>query len=176
MHGFKLLLAPALLLAAGLANATNLYDPSVSSTSDLDGSSVVLDGTLSDTNGNAEPWVVQVFAGVGECLRLFVPSAEFAPKLVVVSPDGHVYRDSTSGGSRQPLVRIASAPARGWYTVQVAQVNGVPQNANFELLYGRYTAGNVNCAVTTRALEGARGDGIDQERALPPAAKNPDAP
>jgi len=56
----KSFLVPALLLACGVASATNLFDPSVSSTSTLDGSSIELDGTLHDTNGNPAPWVVEV--------------------------------------------------------------------------------------------------------------------
>jgi hypothetical protein len=171
------LLAPALLLACGLANATNLFDPSVSSTSVLDGSSIELDGTLHDTNGNPAPWVAELYAGVGECVRFFVTTTAFDAKLVVVAPNGTVWRDDDSGGSLRPLVKIASAPVQGWYTVQVAHWAGLPQNANFTLLYGRYTAGNVNCANPTSPFGRTRDD-IAKDPALAPATapKDPDAP
>ena len=148
----KSFLVPALLLACGVASATNLFDPSVSSTSTLDGSSIELDGTLHDTNGNPAPWVVEVYAGVGECVRLFVTTTAFDAKLTVVAPNGAVYRDDDSGGSLRPLVRIANAPSTGWYTVQVAQFSGAPTNANFTLKYARYNGGNPNCAVATTPL------------------------
>jgi hypothetical protein len=147
----KLVLAPALLLAAGFANATNVFDPFVGSGNTLDGGSVPLNGTLHDTNGNPQPWVIQVYAGAGECLRLFVDSAAFDAKLTVVAPDGIVYRDDNGGGRQRPLVKVASA-TQGWYTVQVAHFSGLPQNANFELLYGRFVAGNVNCSQPTAPI------------------------
>ena len=93
---------------------------------------------------------MQLYAGVGECLRLFVSSTAFDSELTVISPNGSVYRDDDSGGSLRPLVQIANAPSQGWYTVQVAHFNGQPINANFTLLYGRYTAGNANCAIPTQ--------------------------
>jgi hypothetical protein len=174
----KLILAPALLLAGGLANATNLFDPSVSSTSILDGSSLELDGTLHDTNGNPAPWVAELYAGRGECVRFFVTTTAFDAKITVIAPNGTVYRDDDSGGSLRPLVKIASAPVQGWYTVQVAHYAGVPQNANFTLLYGRYTAGNVNCANPTSPFGRTRPDEAQKDPSLAaePAAKDPDAP
>jgi hypothetical protein len=174
----KLLLAPALLLACGLASATNLFDPSVSSTSTLDGSSLELDGTLHDTNGNPAPWVAELYAGAGECVRLFVTTTAFDAKLTVVAPNGAVYRDDDGGGSLRPLVKIGSAPVQGWYTVQVAHYAGVPQNANFTLLYGRYVAGNVNCANPTSPFGRTRSDEMLKDPSLEPAQepKNPDAP
>ena len=174
----KYLLAPALLLAYGLASATNLFDPTVSSTTVLDGSSIELDGTLHDTNGNPAPWVAELYAGVGECVRLFVTTTAFDAKLTVIAPNGTVYRDDDGGGSLRPLVKIASAPVQGWYTVQVAHWAGQPQNANFTLLYGRYTAGNPNCANPTPPFARTRGDEAMKDPSLVPAAqpKDPDAP
>jgi len=174
----RLLLAPTLLLACGLASATNLFDPSVSSTSTLDGSSIELDGTLHDTNGNPAPWVVEVYAGVGECLRLFVTTTAFDAKITVMAPNGAVYRDDDSGGSLRPLVKIGGAPVQGWYTVQVAHYAGMPQNANFTLLYGRYTAGNVNCANPTSPFGRTRSDEALKDPSLAPeqVPKDPDAP
>lgn len=146
----KLLLAPALLLAVGFANATDLFDPNVGQTHIPMG--VLLDGTLDDTNGNAEPWVAQLYAGAGECLSLFVDSTEFDAKLVVVAPNGTVFRDDNSGGELRPWVNIDPTPMQGWYTVQVAHTAGLPQNANFQLVYSRYSKDNVNCGTVTHPL------------------------
>jgi len=173
----KSFLAPALLLACGLANATNLFDPSVSSTSTLDGSSLELDGTLHDTNGNPAPWVVEVYAGAGECMRLFVTTTAFDAKITAIAPNGTVYRDDDGGGSLRPLVKI-DRTMQGWYTVQVAHYAGFPQNANFTLLYGRYATGNVNCANPTSPFGRTRGDEVlkDPSQAAAQVPKDPDAP
>jgi hypothetical protein len=128
------ILSMANALAPNPANATNLFDPSVSTTTTIDGSSVRLDGTLNDTNGNSQPWTAELYAAPGECVRLFVNSTNFDSELTVIAPNGNVYRDDDSGGSNRPLVKIASAPNSGWYTVQVAHFNGAAMNSNFTLL------------------------------------------
>ena len=137
------------IFAAGQANATNLFNPVVSTTSVLDGASIELDGTLNDTGANSQPWVAELFAGIGECVRFFVTSTAFDAKLTVITPNGTIFRDDDSGGSLRPLVEINGAPVSGWYTVQVAQFAGQPQNANFALLYGRYNVNNPNCSTPT---------------------------
>ena len=163
-------------LAPLAANATNLFDPTVSSTTTADGSSLELDGTLNDTNGNSQPWTAELYAGAGECLRLFVTSTAFDAKLTVIAPNGTVYRDDDSGGSLRPLVRVASTPVQGWYTVQVAHYAGLPINANFTLLYGRYTAGNPNCAIATTPLFDVTTHSVKDNSVLDMRPKQPDAP
>lgn len=158
------------------AHATNLFDPTVSATTVLDGDSVRLDGTLNDV-GNVRPWTAELYAAPGECLRLFVTSTAFDSKLTVTAPNGQVYRDDDSGGFLRPLVKIANPPVRGWYTVQVAEWTGAPTNANFTLLYGRYTAGNPNCAGGTLPVSGALPEAYkDTSVQVPATPKNNDAP
>ena len=129
------------------ADATNLFDPTISGADTLDDSAVRIDGTLHDTT-DSRPWTAKIYAGTGECLRLSVTSTVFDAKISVISPSGTIYRDDDSGGLLRPLVRINNTQA-GWYAVQVAHYRGVPQNANFTLLYGRYPAFNTNCEVPT---------------------------
>ena len=166
------------LLSVANASATNLFNPVVSSTTTIDGNSVALNGTLNDTNGNSQPWTAELYAAANQCLRLFVTSTAFDAKITVVAPNGSVYRDDDSGGSLRPLVRIASAPVTGWYTVQVAHYAGLPQNANFTLLYGTYTPGNINCAGGTSPLAIGLVPEIIKDRSivLPAEPKNPVAP
>jgi len=133
------------LFAVGQANATNQF-ANFSTSTVLDGGSIELDGTITDSNGNALPWVAELYARAGECVRFFITSTFFDAELTVVSPNGTVFRDDDSGGSLRPLVEIGSAPATGWYTVQVATFNGLPTLNNFALKYGRYPFGNPNCA------------------------------
>ncbi len=140
-------------MTSNFANATtNLYDPSVSSTTTLNGSTVRLDGTLHDTLGNVEHWIINVYSTAGHCLRLFISTTFFDSELVVVAPNGEVYRDDDGGGSNRPLIKIANAPVTGWYTVHVSHYAGLPIDTNFALLYGRYPAGNVNCDGATLPL------------------------
>jgi hypothetical protein len=150
---FKMLVLSAMSILGGLtsihANATNIWDPSLSATTILDGSSIRLDGTILASGGvNHQPWTIDVYASQGQCLRLFVGLEDADSELVVVAPNGTVYRNDDVNGAadRRPLVKIPSAPNSGWYTVHVSPFNGAALNYNFALWYGRYSAGNINCA------------------------------
>jgi len=144
------ILATLAIFGSGQAAATNLFNPTVSTTTVLDGASIELDGTLNDTLANAQPWVAELYVGAGECARFFITTTAFDAKLTVITPNGFVFRDDDSGGSLRPLVEINGAPLAGWYTVQVSQFAGAPQNANFALKYGRYNFGNPNCGTPTQ--------------------------
>jgi hypothetical protein len=157
------------VLASTWAGAsTNMSDASVNTGVKPDVGAVTINGSLHDTNGVAQPWTTQVYAQPGECLRLFVTTTNFDAKLVVLAPNGTVFRDDDSGGSLRPLVKVASAPNFGWYTVQVAQFAGAPTTADFTLKYGRYNGGNPNCANPTTPASNPGG--------APEAAKDPHAP
>ena len=160
--------------------ATNMFDSSVSAATKLDASSVSINGTLHDTNGNTQPWTTQVYAQPGECMRLFVTTTSFDAKMEVIAPNGEVFRDDDSGGSLRPLVEIASAPNFGWYTVQVAHFNGVPQSADFTMKYGRYNNGNPNCAQPTipeaAVPAGTEAATKDVNAVMPAQPRNPYAP
>jgi len=139
-------------LAASHAGATIMYDPSVSTATGIGASSVTINGSMTDIPDFTEPWVGELYAQAGECVRLAVITTLFDSELTVAAPNGTVFRDDDSGGDLKPLVRIASAPVTGWYTVQVAHFSGVPVSANFTLKYARYNGGNPNCAVATAPL------------------------
>jgi len=142
-------LAAMTALASHHAGAMNLFAPIVSNSGVIDGGSIELAGTIHDPALNARPWVGQLYAGIGECLRLEITTTSFDSEITVLSPNGTVYRDDDGNGALRPLVKIANAPASGWYTVQVAQFNGFPVNQPFHMLYGRYLHGNINCAGET---------------------------
>jgi len=171
-------LAAIALLAAQAAGAMNLFAPTVSNSGVLDGGSIDLAGTIHDPGGNARPWVGQLYAGEGECLRLAVSTSAFDAKLTVFAPTGAVYRDDDGNGDLRPLVKIGSAPVSGWYTVQVAQFNGLPVNQPFHMLYGRYIGGNVNCANETVPLivDGAGADAKAAAGIVDSGPEDPAAP
>ena len=175
---------PVLVSLGALASthagaATNLFDPTVSTATKLDASAITLNGTLHDTNGNSQPWTSQFYAQAGDCMRLQVTSANGVDmKMVVVAPNGQVFRDDDSNGNLLPIVKIASAPNFGWYTVQIAHFNGAPQtNLDFVMKYGRYNNGNPNCANPTQPFSLPHGaQAKDPSVALPAQPRNPDAP
>ena len=165
-----------LLASMQAGAATNLVDATASTSRKLDAGALSVNGSLHDTNGNTQPWTAQVYAQQGECLRVFVTSTAFDAQLVVVSPDHRVYRDDDSGGLLRPLVKIGTAPAFGWYTVQVATYDGTPVTADFTLKYGRYDNGNPNCANPTPPLADTRPIPKDPGAAAPSAPREAGAP
>ena len=98
-----------------------------------------------------EPFVAQVFAKEGECLRLDVDSQTQDLALLVSSPSVNLAginddRDF-EGDDFRPLIVIDPVPATGWYTVAVSYFDFGPVVGKFILMYGRYPGGNANCAV-----------------------------
>lgn len=164
--------AALLLAAAGSGSASfasEITDPTVGSCTTTNCSSVeVLGQVFKSTNPNngsvrSKPFVVQAFAGPSECLRFETIYQLQDLELTVVAPDGTVYRDDDSSPlcSVCALVKlVTSSSTRGWYTVHVSHFAGNPVDADFRLLYGRYTAGNPNCSSSTtpamRSLQKSR--------------------
>ena len=79
-------------------------------------------------------------------------------QIVLISPAGSIWKNDDSNDTR-PVI-TARTNAKGHYTVQISQSNGLqPTNSvlNFGLAYGRYVLGTpVNCpnpaAATMAAL------------------------
>lgn|SRR6185295_16597161 len=171
-----------LLFAPAMGSATELFDNTLSSCSTDNCSSLTLPGTILSFGPSAAVFTVDVFAASGECMRLDLSTMPASPidlELVVVAPNGSVFRNDDRAGAsdRRPLVKIGSTPNNGWYTVHIAQFNGSPISANFTLLYGRYSAGNHNCASPTApVLTGASAkDDTTDNAAQAPRANEPGA-
>ncbi|WP_137936491.1 hypothetical protein [Chitinivorax sp. B] len=149
----KCLMVVAMLCGTSSVFAgTEIYDDSVSGCLGINCSSLRIPGTVFNfVNVNARPWVVQLFKGGNECVRIDVDIQFSNLEIVAVSPNGTVYRndDRVAAVDFRPLVNVPPFAANGWYTVQVSAFNGAPVESNFVLLYGRYVAGNPNCVVAT---------------------------
>jgi hypothetical protein len=156
------------LVGPTVASAQNIFDDTVSSCTGANCSSLRIPGTVFSFGPSAGQFVISVFAAPGQCVRLDLISPPHpAPdmELVVIAPDGTVFRNDDRNGAldRRPLVKIGSAPQNGWYTVRVGQFAGVATETNVVLLYGRYPGGNPNCATPTLPLSviNAFGFGVD---------------
>ena len=145
--------AVALLSAPGLASGQNIFDDTVSTCTTDNCSSLRIPATV---------FAFGPSAGISDrCVRESWPSAcaltsrpaHPAPdmELVVVAPNGSVFRNDDRNGAfdRRPLVKIASAPNNGWYTVHVSQFDGAATETTSLLFYGRYPRGNANCGGAT---------------------------
>jgi hypothetical protein len=96
------------------------------------------------------PWVVQVYAAAGECLRLHVTQKVGNVELVAIAPGSH---RAWRNGAASPLLKIRTAQGEaGWFLVQVNDAAGDPRDANFTLRYARYAATNPNCNAPSARL------------------------
>lgn len=144
--------AVALLALPAVAEAgARLFDNSVSTCTTNDCSSQVFGGTVTNPASNNDPWVIQVFAAAGECLRLRVLEQAVDLETTVVAPNGSVFRNDDGGLAPCTLCSLVkfAAPNRGWYTVQVNHFGGTASYSDLQIAYGRYSAGNPNCAAPT---------------------------
>jgi hypothetical protein len=110
------------------------------------------------------PWTAEFFATRNECLRFdttFVSQLAGLFEMVVVSPDGRVFRDFQGGGPTCPLCPLVTIPrtrSSGWYTVWMGATGGgifAPGvEARFEITASRYPRDNPNCEGASSQLTG----------------------
>ena len=147
------------LLCTSSAYASNMWDPSQSTCSTINCSTVPLNGTVLNLTGvvggnNVLPWVGSIWADEGECLRVDLTAMTSGNlEMVVIAPNGTLYRnDNRSPSNSRPLIKIDSTPTVGYYTLQVSTSDGVPATIDFTLLLGRYNTGNANCTTPTPSI------------------------
>ena len=159
----KLAIAAAVLGGGALVQpswaGSQIYANGPSSCTGSNCASTFLNGTYDyDTvNHNANPFVLQVFSGGGECVRIDVTSAGTDLETVLVAPNGTTWRNDDRPGSTNPLVKaLVPSGVRGWYTLSISRYNGGGPRGDFTMAYGRYTSGNPNCSgATSPALAAA---------------------
>jgi hypothetical protein len=130
-------------LGVSAAWAGSQLEDTVSSCSGINCGAMILRG-VHQTN---EPFVVQVFATAGDCLRLDVDSQTQDMALTIVAPAASdaVTVDDRDDADLRPLFFQNEMPGTGWYTVVVGYYDYAPTQGKFILKYGRYPAGNANC-------------------------------
>jgi len=104
--------------------------------------------TLRGIHQNSEPFIVQVYARAGECLRLDVREQTEDLAMTVLAPSVNFGAsvDDRDAGDARPLIFVDPVPSTGWYTVAISYYAYDTVVARFELDYGRYPTGNANCA------------------------------
>lgn len=140
-------LIPMTVLAGSL-----VYDPLNTCTS-INCSSQSIHGTYhSDAAGDRDPFILQIYSGGGECVRLDVTEETYNLEMVLISPTGRIWRnDDRNASDSRPLTK-AITDINGWYTLQVSHSNGADVVADFTLRYGQYDPGNPNCSSVTPPL------------------------
>lgn len=153
MVGVYLTVVLGLSIVGGPVWATNMMEP-LNTCTITNCSSRPVDGSVTQFGPTAQPWVGEFFAGAGECLRLDVLSQGADLEMVVVAPNGTVFRNDDKGVGCVlcSLVKVGSTPNNGWYTVRLSHFAGTAVGANFSMQYGRYNSGNPNCASPTPGL------------------------
>ena len=139
--------ASLVLGAAGPARAQALNDTLVN------GASITASALLAAGGGFSVPSVFGLRANNGECVRVEGTGSTFDAEFTVVGPDGQVYRDNDGGAGTLPLVRIASAPDTGVYTLVINSSSGAAvASGTVTFTYGRFSAGSAQCQPATPPL------------------------
>ena len=102
----------------------------------------------------ANPWVGQIGALAGGCMRFHVITQAHDLAMSVVAPNGQVFTNDSGGVAACPACpRVVVANSQnGYYTVVISQRSGVAVEANFLLRAGFYSSGNApNCSSPTPA-------------------------
>ena len=151
-------------LMGGTAWATNMFGP-LNTCTGINCGARVIQGTVTQFGPTAQPWVAEIFADPGRCMRLAVTTEGVDLETVVRAPNGQVFRndDGAAACFLCPVVKIANTPNNGWYTVSIGQFAGAAASANFTLAYSLYNLGNPNCAGATAPVNALEPDTKSQK-------------
>jgi hypothetical protein len=153
--GLSLLLAVCLLVGGGPAAATNMFDPGpVVNCTSVNCGSRIIGGTVLRSSDFPLPWVTQIAARQGECLRIDVIEQGADLEAVLISPSGMVWINNNGvAGGQGPVIRINGIPQNGWFTLQLSHQTGLPVDTDFTLAFGRYPFNNnANCLPVVEAV------------------------
>jgi hypothetical protein len=106
-----------------------------------------------NANGNVDPFVVQVYSGGNECVRIAVTRQNADLTATLVAPDGNSWFDDDSNGSLRPLLRVITS-SRGWYPLVISSFAGFTATTDFTLVYGRFPPSSSQCAGASARVAG----------------------
>ena len=134
------------LISTSLARAGSIVEAFASSCTGINCAGLTIRGVHQRT----EPFLLQVFASEGECLRLDVDGQSDDTAMLLITPSVNFAALSDDrdfdGEDFRPLIAVDPVPWTGWYTVVVSYFDLDNRRVKFNLKYGRYPSGNPNCA------------------------------
>ena len=140
-------------LMVGTAWAGSEFVAPASSSTAINGGAATVTHAATMSASGAHPWVAQIQAPAGRCLRIGVTSQTTDLGMQVAAPNTFTaWRNDDKGGAvcgLCPLVKIFSTPFTGWYTVSIVRYNGQPISGSFTLRFAHYPVGNPNCFAPT---------------------------
>jgi hypothetical protein len=136
------------LLAAGVAPLSMAYGGSyardqVSTCTEINCEAQIIQGYLQP----GEPFIAQVYAAAGECLRLEVIAQTVDSQMQVIDPNANLnYPDRYRPGDNRPLVIFPKIfVVTGYYTTVIGGEYYVPPGGStITLSYGRYANPDTN--------------------------------
>jgi hypothetical protein len=132
-------------LTTSTAWAGSHYESALSSCSTINCAGMTIRG-IQQAN---EPFVIQVFAREGECMRLDVSTQTEDTAMVIIATTAGDFASVDDTFELRPIFGLDPVPATGWYTVAVGYFTYDPRIARFTLEYGRYPTGSINCSQAT---------------------------
>ena len=132
-------------LTAATAWAGSHYESALSSCSTINCAGMTIRG-IQQAN---EPFVIQVFAREGECMRLDVSTQTEDTAMVIIATTAGDFLGVDDTFELRPIFGLDPVPATGWYTVAIGYFDYDPRIARFTLEYGRYPSGSINCSQAT---------------------------
>ena len=111
----------------------------------LFGTTFRVNGLVGDSsNGNRDPFVVQLFSSGNECLRIAGVSQDADLEATLISPTGRTWQDDDGNGLNRPLIK-AITDVRGWYTLEMSHFSTGVVNADFSVDLLRVASTNGLC-------------------------------
>lgn len=151
------------------AEATRLYDPSLSSCSAKNCSSVSLQVPFLNFGGDGNvPWVAEIYVGPDECVGLDTSSLGDRYMIIAVPPregydqfvdtfelmPGTLWADPLGKPTRFGFSGHHFDGSAGWYTIIIrpwrrswSVPTAVPPEERLSISFGRYSKDNPNCKV-----------------------------
>ena len=127
------------------------YESALSSCTSINCAGMTIRGIQQEN----EPFIIQVFAREGECMRLDVSTQTEDTALLIVSTavfDNLVIDDRDPPADLRPVLGLDPVPQTGWYTVAISYFDYSDLFTRFTLEYGRYDGGNPNCSQATESI------------------------
>jgi hypothetical protein len=143
LHKIGLVIACSFLTAPALAGSH--FESARSTCTTINCAGMTIRG-LQQAN---EPFVIQVYARAGECMRLDVSTQTEDTAMMLIATTAGDYATIDDTFETRPIFGLDPVPQTGWYTVAISYFTYDDRISRFTLEYGRYPTGSINCSQAT---------------------------